>query len=86
MGETAQKWAMDGRRNVFGRPLDVVDFRMEPSTACQLITTFTADNVIPAEKTANDALAFAIRSKDGLLFVGFCPLWLWIADMAVKIY
>ncbi len=33
MGETAQKWAMDGRRNVFGRPLDVVEMESELGAA-----------------------------------------------------
>ena len=40
-------------------------FRIEPSTACQLIENLIADKVMPAEKTAREALALDMRSKEG---------------------
>lgn len=41
-------------------------FIREPSTTCRLIVNFIAERVMPAENTASEALAFAIKSKDGL--------------------
>ena len=43
---------------------------IEPNTACQSIEIFIADNVTPAENTAIEALAFAIRSNEGLRYPG----------------
>ena len=43
-----------------------ISFSIEPSRACQLMTILTDERVIPAENTAIDALALAIKSNEGL--------------------
>ena len=43
---------------------------MDPSAACQLMVNFMAESVMPAEKTAIEAFALAIRSNDGLAHLG----------------
>ena len=44
----------------------MISLRIHPSTACQLMLTFTAESVTPAANTAIEALAPLIRSNDGL--------------------
>ena len=48
----------------------MISLRMEPRIACQLMVILTAERVTPAEKTAIDALAPFIRSKEGLAHFG----------------
>ena len=53
--------------------------------ACALPPAFSgiiiADEYDTYVATGTSSLTLSV-----ILFVGFCPLWLWIADMAVKIY
>ena len=100
MGETADKWGLAGRLNLMGNTMQVKEmeseivgllFHMDPLNlkmlvvACALPPAFSGI-IISDEYDVYVATGTSSLTLSVILFVAFCPLWIWLTDLALKAF